>query len=64
MPRMRAAYDNDPRIPIKARDLRVCIWNVRSLNVVVRINANITTVQEVERWMGQVRRRVAPCDIF
>ena len=60
MPRITTDFDNDlPRKRIKAHDLRICTWNVRSLNkpaAVTQLEKVLikykTALQEM-RWTGQ-----------
>ncbi|XP_054085589.1 craniofacial development protein 2-like [Zeugodacus cucurbitae] len=65
-------FDDDHCKRLKDYELRACTWNVRTLNwegasvqlvdVLVRVKADITAIQEM-RWTGQVRKKVGPCDI-
>ena len=71
---MRPPYtDDDPCKRNKEYDLRACTWNVRSLNgegasarlvdVLVRVKADITAIQEM-RWTGQGKKNIGPCDVY
>ncbi|XP_054082831.1 craniofacial development protein 2 isoform X1 [Zeugodacus cucurbitae] len=73
-PRMRhPPFDDDPCTRFKDNALRVCTWNVRTLNwegasvqladVLIRLKADITAIQAV-RWTGHGRKKVGPCDIY
>ena len=60
-----------PRKRIKAQDLRICTWNVRSLNkpcavsqletVLKDYKADIIALQEM-RWTGQGQTNLSSCD--
>ena len=57
----------------KDNDLRVCTWNIRTLNgdgasaqladALIKCRADITAIQEM-RWIGQGCKRQAHCDIY
>lgn len=74
MPRMRTTpTDDDPRKRYKDHDLRICTWNVRTLNrdgasiqlvnVLKDYKADITALQEI-RWKGQGCCKKQFCDIY
>ena len=62
-----------PRKRIKAHDLRICTWNVRSLNklgaisqletVLEAYKTEIIALQEM-RWTGQGQTNLSSCDIY
>ena len=62
-----------PRKRIKAHDLRICTWNVRSLNklgavseletVLEDYKTDIIALQEM-RWTGQERTNLSSCDVY
>ena len=62
-----------PRKRIKAHDLRICTWNVRSLNkpgavsqletVLKDYKADIIALQEM-RWTGHGQTNLSSCDVY
>lgn len=72
-PRMRNPNVEDPRKRFKDHDLRVCTWNVRTLNsdgasiqlvnVLKEYRADITALQEI-RWKGQGCKKFNHCDVY
>ena len=72
MPRITTDFD-DPRKRIKVHDLRICTWNVRSLNrpgavsqletVLKGYKADITALQEM-RLTGQEQTNLSSCDVY
>ena len=70
MPRVTTDFDDER---IKAHDLRICTWNVRSLNKLGAISqletvfeaykTDIIAVQEM-RWTGQGRTNISSCDVY
>ena len=74
MPRKNTpSNEKDPRKRYKDNDLRICTWNVRTLNregatiqlvnVLKEYKADITAIQEM-RWKGQGCSNEQFCDIY
>ena len=75
VPWITTDFDNDspPRKRIKAQDLRICTWNVRSLNkpgavtylekAPRKYKTDITALQEM-RWTGQGRKNLSSFDVY
>ena len=65
--------DDDQRKRIMDYDLRVCTWNIRTLNrdgasaqlpkILIRCGADITAIQEM-RWIGQGCKIKEYCNIY
>ena len=74
MPRITTDFDDNPRRKrIKAQDLRIFTWNVRTLyrpgavtqldKVLSNCKADITALQEMQ-WTGQGRTNLSSCNVY
>ena len=53
---MRNRYDDNPRKRLKKHDLRICTWNVRTLN---RDGATIQLAEALDKMKADITATVA-----